>query len=183
MTQKRLFIGIPLSDELAQTLAACRNFVHHPELAWVSTQNLHITLLFMGDIAVEEIDKIKENLASLVTFPDFCLRFKEVQVISRRGQTNMIWAGFEESLAFTSLATQIAQIVGIPSDYPPLPHVTLARVKRNKKVKVNKNAFQPINHLKLAVKKFNLYESNLTPQGSVYTVLAQWNLKDSGHDC
>jgi 2'-5' RNA ligase len=137
----------------------------------------------MGNISLQETDKIKEKLASLVTFPDFCLHFKDVQVISRRGVTNMIWAGFEESNAFILLATQIAQIVGIPSDKPPLPHVTLARVKRNKKVKVDKNAFPAIHPLKLEVKKINLYESNLTPKGSVYTVLEQWYLKDYGHDC
>ncbi|QHT67935.1 hypothetical protein GXP67_15455 [Rhodocytophaga rosea] len=64
-----------------------------------------------------------------------------------------------------------------------MPHITLARVKRNKTVSVDKNVFPAINHLKIAVKKFNLYESNLTPQGSVYTVLGEWYLKDSGHDC
>jgi RNA 2',3'-cyclic 3'-phosphodiesterase len=183
MSEKRLFVGIPLPDELAKTLATCRNAVHHRELAWVNIENLHITLLFMGDIASGEIDNIAGKLAWLVTFPGFCLRFTEVQVIKKRGKTSMIWAAFEESKEFVALATQIAQIVGIPSDYPPLPHITLARVKRNKIVSVDKNALPAINHLRLAVKKINLYESNLTPQGSVYTVLREWVLKDSGHDC
>jgi RNA 2',3'-cyclic 3'-phosphodiesterase len=183
MSVKRLFVGIPLPDELAQTLATCRKIINHSELAWVSTANMHITLLFLGDVPSGKIDNIAEKLASMVTFPAFCLRFKEVQLINRRGQLNMIWAGFEESSEFTILATQIAQIVNIPSEYPPLPHITLARVKRNKKLKVDKNIFPSIHHLKLAVKNFNLYESKLTPRGSVYTILEQWYLKDSGHDC
>jgi 2'-5' RNA ligase len=179
MPEKRLFVGIPLPDELAHTLAVCRN----TELAWVSTENLHITLLFMGNTPSGEIDNIAGKLASLVTFQGFCLHFSEVLVIKRRGKINMIWAAFEESKEFVSLATQIAQLVGISSDYPPLPHITLARVKQNKTARIDKNVFPAINHLKLAVKKINLYESNLTPQGSVYTILEQWHLKDSGHDC
>ncbi|QHT67934.1 hypothetical protein GXP67_15450 [Rhodocytophaga rosea] len=87
MTEKRIFVGIPSPDELAQPLAACRNALHQPELAWVSTENLHITLLFMGNISCGEIDNIAGKLASLVTFPSFCLCFSEVQVIKRGGKS------------------------------------------------------------------------------------------------
>lgn len=183
MSEKRLFVGIPLPEDIAQPLAACQKEANHPELAWVKTENLHITLLFMGNTKTEEIDNIAEKLASLVTFPTFCLQFKEVQVIARRGKASMIWAAFERNDEFASFATQIAQILNIPPDHPPLPHITLCRVKRNKSVKVDKSIFPAISHLVLPVKKFRLYESNLTPQGSQYRVLEEWYLKESGHDC
>lgn len=183
MPAKRLFIGIPLPQEIARSLAENRNAANYPELAWVQTENLHITLLFIGNTNIEEIDKIKEKLASLVTFPTFCLHFREVQVVARRGKASMIWGAFENNEDFIDFATQIAQILNIHPDHPPLPHVTLARVKRNRSVKVDKNIFLRIGHMVLPVKKFRLYESNLTPQGAEYSVLEEWCLKDSGHDC
>jgi 2'-5' RNA ligase len=181
--EKRLFIAIPLPDDIIQLLVAYQSIIVHPNLAWVKPENLHITVHFLGNIQKNEIHNIEEKLASLVTFPSFSLQGKEIKAINRRGKIDMIWAGFQESNEFIILATQMAQILRLPLTHPPLPHITLARVKRNKVVKLRDSSFQLTNPMILQVKKVGLYESNLTPHGPVYKVLNEWHLKDSGYDC
>ena len=183
MSEKRLFVAIPLPDALIQLLVTYQQIIVHPYLAWVKPENLHITLHFLGDINETEIHNIEEKLASLVTFPCFSLQGKEIKPINRRGRTEMIWASFEESKEFVILATHMAQILNLPLSHPPLPHITLARTKRNKVVKLKDNSFPLAEPVILQVKKFGLYESNLTPQGPIYKVLNEWHLKDSGYDC
>lgn len=183
MPDKRLFIAIPLPNDLIQLLVAYEQIIIHPGLAWVKPENLHITLHFLGNTSESEIHNIEQKLASLVTFPSFSLQGKEVKAINRRGRTEMIWAGFEESKEFVILATQMAQTLQFPLSHPPLPHITLARAKRNKVIKLKDNLFPLTEQVILQVKKFGLYESNLTPQGPIYKVLNEWHLKDSGFDC
>ena len=78
MADKRLFVAIPLPNDLIQLLGTYQHVIVHPYLAWVKPENLHITLHFLGNTEESEIHNIEEKLASLVTFPSFSLHGKEI---------------------------------------------------------------------------------------------------------
>jgi 2'-5' RNA ligase len=50
MSSKRLFIAIAIPPEIRSTLATYKNHIDLAGLSWVKEENLHITLLFMGNI-------------------------------------------------------------------------------------------------------------------------------------
>lgn len=60
MDQKRLFLALPLADifkiELERFLSKIRHDI--PEVKWVKSEQVHITLHFFGSIPGDEIEKI-----------------------------------------------------------------------------------------------------------------------------
>ncbi len=88
----------------------------------------------------------------------------------------MVWATFEESPAFAQLAHRLASALDIPLDHPPLPHVTLSRVKKGERVRLDKGAFPAVSELQLHVNSIALWESQLNPQGALYSVVQAWGL-------
>ncbi len=91
----------------------------------------------------------------------------------------MVWASFEQSSAFVELATAVSATINHPPDHAPLPHITLARVKRGYTVRLDESQFPPVSHLQWQVQSFGLWESVLTPGGSIYTVRKEWHLKNA----
>ena len=175
MSVKRLFVAIAVPPEIRLALYACKNSVVQTGLSWVKEENLHITLLFMGDTPESEIASIKHSLSGLSNRTPFLLQCKQVEAVRRRGKLSMIWAGFEESTQFIELATSVSKVLNVPLDHKPLPHMTLARVKRGYQVKVDTSLFPDISLYSWEVNSFGLWESVLNPQGSIYTVLQEWH--------
>jgi RNA 2',3'-cyclic 3'-phosphodiesterase len=177
MAFKRLFIAIPIPTQIRQALSGCKSFVNIPGLSWVKEENLHITLLFLGNTAVEKIPGIEQKLSALTIHPPFMLHCKAVEPVIKRGKLTMLWAAFEENQDFVRLATGISQTLNHPPDHSPLPHVTLARVKKGQLVKIHTIQLPTIESYQWQVKEYGLWESVLTPQGPEYTKLKQWDLK------
>jgi 2'-5' RNA ligase len=179
MPSKRLFVAIAIPPEIRKALAASKESFDMPGLSWVREENLHITLLFIGDTEENTIASLEEKLSALSVLRPFTLLCKEVQPVSRRGKLAMIWASFEESPAFVELATGVSNVLNHPPDYTPLPHVTLARVKRGHFIKTDKSSITRELFYQWQVHSFGLWSSVLTPQGSIYKVINEWQLTGS----
>jgi 2'-5' RNA ligase len=148
-----------------------------PGLSWVREENLHITVLFLGETDESNIISIEQKLSALRMYSPFHLQCQEVIPISRRGKLSMIWAAFEDSPAFVELATRVSEVLNHPADHDPVPHVTLARVKRGLSVKAGGIEFPAVSSYTWQVEKIGLWASVLSPQGSAYTVLREWELE------
>jgi 2'-5' RNA ligase len=158
-------------------LAYGKDNIHIPGLSWVREENLHITVLFLGETEESNIVSIEQKLSSLCMYSPFTLHCKEIKAVSRRGKVSMIWAAFEDSPAFVELATRVSEVVNHPADHAPLPHVTLARVKRGVSIKAGGIEFPVVSSYRWQVEKIGLWASVLSPQGSQYTVLREWGLR------
>jgi 2'-5' RNA ligase len=176
MSSKRLFLAIAIPPDFRSQLASYKHHIALERLSWVKEENLHITLLFLGNIDIENIPTVEKKLASLTDFKPFHLTCTRVIPVCRRGKLSMIWASFEESPDFTELATRVSDILHHPSDHPPLPHVTLARARRGHSVKPDKDQLPIDASFSWQVQKFGLWESVLGPQGTTYTMLKEWKL-------
>lgn len=177
MPSKRLFVAIPLPEEIRNVLASCSNSMVHPDLRWVPPENLHITLLFIGNVEAEQIPDIKQKLVAVAETDAFTLQCEAITTVKRRGKTSMVWARFKESTSFVRLAKEVSKAIAIPPDHHPLPHVTMARIKQRRNVPVDNSLFPAINHFQFEVNSFGLWESQLYPKGSVYSVLEEWKLR------
>ncbi len=184
----RTFIGIPLPEEIRERL---RNVVGElkeigTKVVWTRLENLHLTLKFLGDTSLEQLDKVKRSLgeAAEQTVP-FKVSLKGVGGFPNEKKPRILWVGVDEGEAelkklFYLLEREVA-LLGLKEEKNEfVPHLTLGRIKFPK---TNSALEEKIVHEKerlfgrWTISQFNLYQSTLTPEGPVYQVLHEFGFK------
>lgn len=167
----RLFIAIELPDGFKKALGRLRADV--PGARWVPSEQLHLTLAFLGEVEERTAGELSERLA-LIQVPPFQLRFSEPGCFPNRHRPRVLWAGLEPNPRLTHLAGRVHEAVlacGIPQEERPFsPHITLARLKFPAVREVGAFLTMP-QKMKLPpfpVREITLFQSLLTPHGSVH---------------
>ncbi len=101
MHRARLFIGIPITDALISELQIIRPELKTvSNLRWVPNENLHITLLFIGETDVKNIDGIKTSVKlTLQSMLPFELIFDKFAFMPAK-KPYMIWARYKKDENF-----------------------------------------------------------------------------------
>lgn len=130
----RAFVAVvpppPALEPLVRAVAPLRTL----PASWVAPERLHLTLVFLGEVA----DPLPYGaaLASAVAGVEpFSLRIAGGGAFPRVARPQVLWAGVEgdvEALArLARLARRTARAAGIDVERKPyVPHVTVARVRR-----------------------------------------------------
>ena len=99
----------------------------------IDPHNLHFTLQFLGEVSEELSGKVGEKLSS-IEFSKFSVKFQGIGVFPKPKFPRIIWVGTDaaggENLAY--LAKKVEHVLdplGIKSDKPFKPHVTIFRIK------------------------------------------------------
>ena len=127
----RLFIAIQLSDEMKKALVACMHDLKKQgvEGNYVSAQNLHLTLAFIGEY--DDPAKVKQVIAG-VPLPQFRLSLSE-----KGNFGNLLWAGVKGNQKLKTYVKDLRDALraaGIPFDNEKfVPHITLIRKVASKK--------------------------------------------------
>ena len=142
----------------------------------VSKENMHFTLLFLGEITEEIALKIIDALNS-ITFTPIQVSFSGVGAFPNPRFPRVIWIGVDETAGqeLVKLAKQVEEKLGplgFKSDKPFKPHLTIFRIKNNvgdiskelDRLKTIQLGHDTINELKFK-------KSILTPNGPIYTDL------------
>ena len=181
MKKKRLFVAIPLPNNIKETLMEAAQTIENDQIKWVPKQNLHITLLFLGKKDESELSEIIskiENVTKQCTA--FSLNLVEILTIIKKRKPVMIWAEFDRNKHFTNLVTKCSQILEIQPDHDLRPHITLARIKYGKSrgKSVPNPAFESnsLENFKLEVMTIHLWESVLTSKQAVYKSVKSFKL-------
>jgi len=177
----RLFVGIPMPDDVAQSLLALQGGV--PGARWQTRDQLHLTLRFIGEVDGRQASDIDDALAAIAA-PGFTLELHGVGTFGNR-DPRQLWAGVRANEALMHLQRKIEtalQRIGLQPDPRKFtPHVTLARLKAPAKAKLM--AYLGDHGLyasaPFAVSAFRLYRSTLTPNGSLYTGERDYPLRSS----
>ncbi len=130
----RLFIAITFDEKIRRKLLQTQTGLKEHSLRGNFTRydNLHLTLVFLGEVAPGRVDLIRKAMDRAASAP-FGLCIKGVGCF-RRDRGAILWAGIERNKALTELHGQLrAQIVlaGFPVEERQFkPHLTLAREAR-----------------------------------------------------
>ena len=155
--------------------------------SWVKPGNIHLTLKFLGETDPDRIPGIQNKLTeALAPFVPFRLSSSSVGVFPDTKSPRVLWVGLkDEKNALNTLQAAIEkalETVGFPREQRSFsPHLTLARMKSPFGGKELKNELDAVNQEGIDSHPFDvgaiyLYESQLTPKGSIYTVLANFKL-------
>lgn len=166
----RLFVALEIPEAIRDRLASLGGGV--PGARWMSGDQLHLTLRFIGEVAENVAHDIDDTLVGLRT-PAFTLELAGVGEFG--GKTpRALWAGVRSNDALMHLQRKIEtalQRIGLPAEERKFsPHVTLARMKGAPREKVI--AFLAHHALyasgPFAVNQFVLFSSHLSSNGSIY---------------
>jgi 2'-5' RNA ligase len=142
----------------------------------VSKENMHFTLLFLGEITEEIAPKIMDALKS-ITFSPIQISFGGVGAFPNPRFPRVIWIGVDEIAGqnLVKLAKQVEEKLaplGFKSDKPFKPHLTIFRIKNN--VGDISNELDRLKTVHLGhdtITELKFKKSILTPSGPIYTDL------------
>jgi 2'-5' RNA ligase len=150
------------------------------DLKLVKTENIHITLKFLGDITTSMKEKISEEL-KWIQFSPFEIEFRDVGVFPRLNRINVIWIGIKKGIPeLVDLKNQIESrltSIGFRQETQRFrPHLTIARVRsaRNKN-KLTTVILELQNSVfgSLLIDSIKFKKSILTPMGPLYSTLLE----------
>lgn len=176
----RVFFGISIDGELQQSaLTLINEHKNKPTTSnakWTSSENLHMTLRFLGECDEEVIAKLCEAAAEM-KLPSFdittngtlLLPFKQPHILALSIRLNNGLAELVKNINRITKSDEFHH-----DKHPFLPHITLARWKI---------PLQTPPHIKLQgsttqeVKAFHLFKSESTDEGSIYTPIKTFMLE------
>jgi 2'-5' RNA ligase len=179
----RVFIAIDVPNEIRQRLAAIQDQLRPASTAarWVSTDSIHITLKFLGEIPEERRTDIDSALTGLTWLP-MSVSVRGVGFFPGVRSPRILWAGVEcptmEGLA-NEVETRLVQ-AGFDSERRAFrAHLTLARTKETRLENSLVKSAEPLKEVEFGTfvaNRFYLYQSTLKPGGSLYTKLKEYAL-------
>jgi len=185
---KRTFIAIKinLSEEILSKINDIKTNLENEPIKWVETNNMHLTLKFLGDTTDDQIDAVIHVLDQIkVDFQSFSFDIKGCGVFKNIRQPRVLWFGIDQinemKKIHNVIETELLKIGFEKEQRSFTPHLTLGRIKfikhtekLRKLLDLHKNqVFQ-----KLEVKEITLFESNLTPQGPIYNSIHTIGLEE-----
>jgi RNA 2',3'-cyclic 3'-phosphodiesterase len=182
MLTERLFIALTLPPAVRESLASLAQPL--PGVSWTRTDQLHVTLRFLGDVPVEQIDPMVARLATVRVAP-FVLPVEGIGTFPPNRPPRVVWigvgSGHPRLFQLRQRVDDALLASGLQLDVRTFhPHVTLARVTENASaalthwIHAQRDATAP----PFRVEAFELYASELRPSGAVHTIKQRFPLAD-----
>ncbi|MBA7469383.1 RNA 2',3'-cyclic phosphodiesterase [subsurface metagenome] len=194
MEQVRSFIAIELPDELKLGLAqleAQLKMSKQPWVKWVDPYSIHLTLKFLGSIAVDRISEITRAMEEAVQgISPFHLEVKDLGVFPSLRRVQVAWVGISGEVDKLSqlqqhLESNLARLGFAPESRPFTPHLTLARLRNQASLDERQNFGQLIATTRfeatytIKVDAISLIRSQLTREGAIYSRISSVRLNKS----
>lgn len=155
------------------------------DIRLVKTQNIHITIRFLGNITQRILEKVTETMQK-TTFSPFNIQVKGLGTFPNLRNSRIIWAGITEGAdqlknIFLQLEPRLRALGFSPDLKGFNPHLTIARVRSGRnKLQLADFIRKNVNHEFGTTKAtcLLLKKSVLTPRGPIYSKLSEFCPKE-----
>lgn len=181
----RTFCAIELTydvrTQLQEHVRRLREAVPEASGSWSKPENVHLTLKFFGNVPQDKLRRISDAAARVASeFSSFQIRIGGTGVFPRRSRPQVLWIGVEDASGHLSdlqqrLEEEFAR-EGFPKeDRGYKPHLTIARPRRPEDARPLAEAHiqTTFSFIEVAVNEFVVFRSQLSPKGSIYTVISK----------
>jgi len=192
MEQVRSFVAIELPDELKQELVELETQLktgNQSWVKWVDPYSIHLTLKFLGNVAVDRIGEITKAMeeATQGVYP-FHLEVRDLGVFPNLKRVQVAWVGLRGEVDKLGQLQQRVESSLAPLGFAPesrqfTPHLTLARVRNQASLDERQRFGQLITSTKfeaahsIEVDALSLMRSQLTREGAIYSRISSVGLK------
>lgn len=187
----RLFVALEVPEvprrEVRRRLSTVRDRL--PRAKWVDPENLHLTLVFLGEVEPARLPVLEERLAeAFAPFPPLDLRLEGGGTFPPGRPARVAWVGVDAPDDIVDLQRAVEKVavetVGIePEGRAYQPHVTLARCPdpwRRDAIEKFDHAFAGSIGPPFVAERGALVESRLAPGGARYKVVREFPLEGEG---
>jgi 2'-5' RNA ligase len=179
----RCFIAIEIPESIRGAIVSSIDGLKKSgaDVKWVSPENIHITMQFLGDTEETQIPLIKEALNKiLLPYSPFYIKIAGVGCFPDARRPRVIWVGTEEAQQVIDLHGDIAKgmvTFGFQEEGKIFtPHLTVGRVKSNRNTGALLKKMDEIKIVRFSdfeVRNITLMKSELKPSGAIYYSLAE----------
>jgi 2'-5' RNA ligase len=184
----RSFLAFELPGEIKSIVDRVAGEVRRSglDVRWVKVENIHLTVVFLGNIQTEDLEGIEREAE------DICLRYRPFEIalggmgcFPNPRNPRVVWLGLEGDLQrmapFRDALQEKLEPFGVKAEKRPFrPHLTLGRFKKQGKsdgrfleiLSSHKDLTSPVCSLNELV----WFKSDLKPGGAVYTKMLSWPL-------
>jgi RNA 2',3'-cyclic 3'-phosphodiesterase len=186
----RLFTAIELGAEplhhvtdeqtrLAETMRGA-------SLKWTKRDQLHITLVFIGEVSDERAGQIIEVMRDAIPYPPFRFELGGIGAFPPHGAPRVLWMGVKSGadsiVRVQEMVVDRLEGVGVEREQRPFsPHITLARWRESRPSdRPRQRSADPPTIARVDVRTVTLFQSRTSSAGSTYTRLVETPLARSG---
>ena len=183
-----MFCAVELPDEVRERLREhiqrLRESVPDASASWTRVENIHLTLKFFGNVAVDRIPAISEVASRAVDeFSPVQIGIGATGVFPKPSRPQVLWIGVSDPSGRLvglqrRLEDECAKERFEKEDRAYRPHLTIARIRRPEGAKQLADAhlrmeFEPS---QIEVRKLIVFRSELSSKGSRYTAISKHEL-------
>jgi len=192
MEQVRCFIAVELPDELKKGLTQLQSRLKLGEqswVKWVDPYSIHLTLKFLGNVAVDRIGEITGAIGEAAQgMSPLYLEVKELGVFPNLRRVQVAWVGVSGEVDKLGqlqqrIESNLAHLGFAPESRPFTPHLTLARI-RDQASPAERQRFGELivstrfeTAYTIEVDAISLMKSQLTREGANYSRISSIGLK------
>jgi 2'-5' RNA ligase len=184
--KKRVFIAINLPESIKEKLEEIQKKTENSfsyfngicPINWTKRNNLHITLLFLGNIETEDLFYIFEKMQTISENTNsFEITLNSINY-SPSNNPRMVWVNTLKTKELKDTQSLLEKDLFNRGNKEFNAHITLGRIKQWQFRRIEREEIPRLEeiNLKFKVNSIEVMESELKKGGAVYTVLRSFSL-------
>lgn len=183
----RTFIALELDDKIQQQLKTIQDSLKktNADVAWVHPKNIHLTLLFIGNVDSESLQNLRQTIKQAIQgIPSFKFQPNQYGWFPNKANPRVLWIGVDLGKKCLERITQalskhVASFCDKTQKEHFSAHITIGRVRSNKNIA---QLFSKLNEMdfdfteKQKISHITLFKSQLTSSGPEYTIIERFPL-------
>lgn len=184
--KKRIFVALDISEEarkkVSQFIKKSRERFPKARVGWDKPEKLHLTIKFLGEIEEEQLQKLQQAVEKTAReIAPFKLQISGTGVFPSTKQARVLWLGVDGDIESLRELNRILENKGEEHGFVKekrafKAHLTIARLKERTSKLVTAHLSENFELVEFEVSELVIYQSELRPTGSVYSVVSKYDL-------
>ena len=182
-TRHRIFLAINLAEKIKRRLENYQkeiessfNFLDcESPIRWTRINNLHITLVFVGDVFTQDLDGVLQAARKgAEDQTPFELKLNRICLAPPNKSPRMIWLAGERNQQLETIKNSLEKALLGSSSGPSSPHITLGKIRQWQWKRIDPEEMPQIDKeipLNILVDSIDIMESESKKGGPQYTIL------------
>lgn len=176
----RTFVAVLIDENLKKVMAEVQSRVKKlaPDVKWVTPENFHITLKFLGNVVEDTLPEVTKAVEEAAQgFSSFDLAISGVGAFPNPARARVVWIGSGEgrdklAQLASAVDNNLAKLGFEREDKPFKAHITIGRVKTSRFLSQLAEGIDKVDAENLGIQRISsivVMRSELGREGPAYT--------------